>query len=221
MANSFKELIIFTVAAHSHGRHTPPVGVSTVFRANKVISACNHAVPLCLIYNNDMLMYVTSTDTHYTCMWVCVCACVQLVVTSFWARLSSNFAMGSRSPDLHLLRGLPLPATAPTLRAGSASASAVALSLLRVASTCAEANDDHSVRNAPEAAQKPIDYYLPHYISSFWDVSSEQIIFFVRLDTFKAKRQRDLAALAQTQAQALLAKPVWQVDRRENKREIE
>lgn len=68
MANNYKELIIFTVAPHSHGRHTPPVGVSTVFRANKVISACNHAVPLCLIYNNDMLMYVTSTDTHYTCM---------------------------------------------------------------------------------------------------------------------------------------------------------
>lgn len=124
-------------------------------------------------------MYVTSTQTHTHThmqthyMWMCMC--VQLVVTSFWARLRRDFAIASA--------WFALAAWAPPPW--------LPLSLLRVASTCAEANDDHSVRNAPEAAQKPIDYYLPHYISSFKDVSSEQIISFVRLDTFKVKRERE------------------------------
>lgn len=157
------------------------MGVSTVFRANKVISACNQAVPLCLIYNNDMLMYVTSTHTHADTLYVHVHVCMS--VCNWWLPVfgldwAATLQWGRGRLICTCCVGSPSLAPRPHFE----------LPLLRVASTCAEANDDHSVRNAPEAAQKPIDYYLPHYISSFRDVSSEQIISFVRLDTFKVKR---------------------------------
>lgn len=118
-------------------------------------------------------------------MYVRVCATGGF---QFLGSTEQRLAMGSRSPDLHLLRGLPLRHRAhiPCVSLyGVLHLCAVA------ASTCVAANDDHSVRNAPEAARKPIDYYLPHYIS-FGDLSSEQIIFFVRqrrrLDTFNQRK---------------------------------
>lgn len=126
-------------------------------------------------------MYVTSTHTHMQTLYVHVHVCMS--VCNWWLPV---FGL-DWAPTLQWGRGRLIC----TCCVGSPSLAPrphFVLPLLRVASTCAEANDDHSVRNAPEAAQKPIDYYLPHYISSFRDVSSEQIISFVRLDTFKVKR---------------------------------